>query len=224
MSSAPRRRRTAWPSPAVGTGPRTPPPPSPVVMRTTAGELLPFDIARCHGPSTDDDHLALEAVPGPVIDLGCGPGRLVLSLARRRVPALGVDSSPEAVALARSRGASVLLRDVFGPLPGEGRWETALLFDGNIGIGGDPSRLLHRCRSLLGRHGQLVVEVDPRERGMRRVVARLERDEFRTRSFPWAVVGRGAIAKIATTAGFSVAHIAETPSRRCFARLRVAST
>src|SRR5207247_1691171 len=81
----------------------------------------------------------LAAVDGPVIDLGCGPGRLVLSLARRRVPALGVDTSPSAVALARSRGAAALQRDLFGPLPGEGRWGTAPLFDGNVGIGGAPA-------------------------------------------------------------------------------------
>ena len=37
------------------------------------------------------------------------------------------------------RGATVLQRDIFGPLPGEGRWGTALLFDGNVGIGGDPA-------------------------------------------------------------------------------------
>ena len=40
------------------------------------------------------------------------------------------------------RGGAALRRDVFAPLPGEGRWYTALLADGNVGIGGDPVALL----------------------------------------------------------------------------------
>ena len=32
----------------------------------------------------------------------------------------------------------MLRRDLFAPLPGEGRWHHVLLADGNIGIGGDP--------------------------------------------------------------------------------------
>ena len=45
------------------------------------------------------------------------------------------------------RGVTGPARDVFDPLPGEGRWETALLADGNIGIGGDPVALLRRLRA-----------------------------------------------------------------------------
>ena len=51
---------------------------------------------------------------------------------------LGVDISRTAVARVRQAGASALHRSVFDPLPGQGRWGTALLADGNIGIGGLP--------------------------------------------------------------------------------------
>ena len=51
------------------------------------------------------------------------------------------------------------MRDVFGPLPGEGRWDTALLADGNIGIGGDPVALLARVRELLAPEGRVVVDL-----------------------------------------------------------------
>ena len=34
---------------------------------------------------------------------------------------------------------------MFEPLPGEGRWGTVLLLDGNVGIGGDPVALLERA-------------------------------------------------------------------------------
>lgn len=149
-----------------------------------------------------------------MIDLGCGPGRLVASLASRRVPVLGVDSSPSAIALARMRGAMVLQRDLFGPLPGEGRWATALLFDGNVGIGGDPTRLLTRCRQLTAGGGQVVAEVQPPGTGWRRLTAWFERDGERSQSFAWAVVGADAISEVAGPAGLEVAALGATPSGR----------
>ena len=91
------------------------------------------------------------------------------------------------------RGATVLQRDLFGPLPGEGRWATALLFDGNVGIGGDPARLLTRCRQLTADGGQVVAEVQPPGTSWRRLTAWFERDGERSESFAWAVVGADAL-------------------------------
>lgn len=192
---------------------------SPVVLRANTGEALELDLGRWHDPATDEEADLLDTVDGPVIDLGCGPGRLVVRLASQRVPALGVDSSPSAIALARMRGATVLQRDIFGPLPGEGRWGTALLFDGNVGIGGNPARLLRRCRQLTGGRGEVVAEVQPPGVGWRRLTAWFERDGRRSESFAWAVVGADAIAGLARNAGFEVAALAPTPSGRWFARL-----
>jgi len=107
------------------------------------------------------DGRLLHRCGGPTLDVGCGPGRLTAALLRQGVPALGIDVSPVAVALARRRGATALCRDVFAPLPGHGRWRHLLLADGNIGIGGDPVALLRRCRSLLARDGWLHAEVAP---------------------------------------------------------------
>ncbi len=190
-----------------------------VVFRTDEGEALDMDLGRWHDPATDEEQELLAGVDGPVIDLGCGPGRLVVSLASQRVPALGVDSSPSAIALARMRGATVLQRDLFGPLPGEGRWGTALLFDGNVGIGGNPTRLLRRCRQLIARTGDVLAEVQPPGTTWRRLTAWFERDGQRSESFAWAVVGADAIAGLARPAGLSVAALGPTPSGRWFARL-----
>ena len=195
----------------------------PVVLRTDTGGVLDLDLARWHDPATDEETVLLATLSGPVIDLGCGPGRLVVGLASRRIPALGVDSSPAAVALARARGATVLQRDVFGALPGEGRWATALLFDGNIGIGGDPARLLARCRQLIGARGLVVAEVQPPGDGCRRMTAWFERDGRRSEPFPWAVVGADAVADLARPSGLRVASLRETPSGRWFAHLRAAA-
>jgi SAM-dependent methyltransferase len=45
------------------------------------------------------------APPGPVADLGCGPGAHALALAQRGYDVVGVDGSPRMVEVARSRSA-----------------------------------------------------------------------------------------------------------------------
>ncbi len=211
-------RRPAHP----GAGPRRSHPSfvAPVVLRAHTGETLDLDLRRWHDAATAEEADLLATVDGPVIDLGCGPGRLVVSLASRRVSALGVDSSPSAIALARGRGATVLERDLFGPLPGEGRWATALLFDGNVGIGGDPARLLARCARLTAPSGEVVAEVQPPGTGWRRMTAWFEREGHRSEPFAWALVGADAVAGLAAAAGLGVSALRRTPSGRWFAHLR----
>jgi SAM-dependent methyltransferase len=70
------------------------------------------------------DQLAnVVAPPGPVADLGCGPGAHALALARRGYDVVGVDGSPRMVEVARARAASDRVdvafdvRDVGAPLP-----------------------------------------------------------------------------------------------------------
>ena len=107
------------------------------------------------------DLSALRRCEGPVLDIGCGPGRLVAELAARGHRALGIDVSEAAVAHTLRTGGSALRRSVFDPLPGEGRWGTVLLIDGNIGIGGDPRGLLLRTAELLAPGGLLIAETAP---------------------------------------------------------------
>ena len=137
-----------------------PPSPDRLRLRDVGGDVLPLDPARWHGPITAAEQQLLVRLTGPVLDVGCGPGRIVEGLASRGVVTLGVDPAPGAVSLARRRGCAVLQRSVFETLPGEGRWRTALLLDGNIGIGGDPVRLLRRCGALVHLSGCVVVEVE----------------------------------------------------------------
>jgi SAM-dependent methyltransferase len=62
------------------------------------------------------------APPGPVADLGCGPGAHSLALARRGYDVVGVDGSPRMVEVARARAerdgvdASFHVHDVTAPL------------------------------------------------------------------------------------------------------------
>lgn len=112
-------------------------------------------------PADRTERALVELVAAPVLDVGCGPGRHVVALAERGVPALGIDVCEHALDLARNQGASVLQRSVFDRVPAAGRWGSALLLDGNIGIGADPARLMRRVGTLLRPRGRLLVELDP---------------------------------------------------------------
>jgi SAM-dependent methyltransferase len=52
---------------------------------------------------TADEVANVVAPPGPVADLGCGPGAHALALARRGYDVVGVDGSPRMVEVARAR-------------------------------------------------------------------------------------------------------------------------
>ena len=54
---------------------------------------------------TSDELANVVAPPGPVADLGCGPGAHALALARRGYDVVGVDGSPRMVEVARARAA-----------------------------------------------------------------------------------------------------------------------
>lgn len=130
----------------------------PLFLRRTDGWLLPLEVERWCARADAVDLQLLAYCEGSVLDVGCGPGRLVAELAARGRPALGIDVSEAAVARTVRLGGQALHRSVFEPLPGEGRWGTALLVDGNIGIGGDPAALLHRTAQLLAPGGLLIAE------------------------------------------------------------------
>lgn len=175
----------------------------PLYLRRPDGWLLPLEVERwCAGPDAADDTV-LSRCSGPVLDVGCGPGRLVAALARLGHPALGVDVTPEAVARTVRAGGSALCRSVFDPLPGEGRWGTVLLIDGNIGIGGDPAALLRRAAELASPGGSLLVEVVAADVDERVEVFVDDGHGGRGASFRWARLGSRALCAAAGDAGWT---------------------
>ena len=171
-----------------------------VQLRLADGDTRRMTLEDWYGAATTGELRLLRTLRGPVLDLGCGPGRLVVALNELGTPALGVDASSNALRHAAARGVAALRRSVFDPLPGEGRWASVLLFDGNIGIGGDPTHLLRRVARLLAPDGRIVVEVEPTGDPARTMSARLERDGERTPWFPWAIVTAASIDAVAEPA------------------------
>ena len=174
------------------------------------GERIELPVARWHTDRPDPgDELLLGRCEGPTVDLGCGPGRLTAALTARGIVTLGVDSSPVAVRLTRQRGGVALRRDVFGRLPGEGRWQHVLLADGNIGIGGDPVALLRRTAALLTTGGTALIELAPPGTGLRRERVRVEGGGW----FSWAWLGVDALSRAAEAAGLRLGWTATTAGR-----------
>jgi SAM-dependent methyltransferase len=166
----------------------------------------------------DDEEQLLGRATGPVLDVGCGAGRHVVALRRRGVEAVGVEISERAVAIARERGAVVIEGSVFD-IPEREQWSTALLLDGNIGIGGDPERLLGRVAELLRPGGSVLVELEPPRAETRVLRLRLEGPSDVSDWIPWAWVGADAIEVLAATVGLRMDDLWST-RQRWFASLR----
>jgi SAM-dependent methyltransferase len=177
----------------------------PLAMLADDGDSIVLEVERYLAAVDAADASVLDRCRGPVLDVGCGPGRMVAALAERGIAALGVDIAPMAVELTRSRGVPVLLRDLFDRVPGEGRWPTALVIDGNVGIGGDVDRVLRRLDALLAADGRAVIETAPEPTTDRTLQVRFARGAVATGPrFAWSVIGADALAARAARIGFTV--------------------
>jgi SAM-dependent methyltransferase len=188
------------------------------VVRLRDGTVHPLALERWLAPADETDERILASVEGPVLDVGCGPGRHLHALAKRGVFALGVDLSPIAVDLARGRGGNAIVGSIFDELPGAGTWRSALLLDGNIGIGGVPERLLSRVGALLSDCGEVLVELGPPDTPSGATLARIETADEVSGWFPWARVAACDIDGPVGSAGLEIRE-RWSQEERWFARL-----
>lgn len=173
-----------------------------------------MDVSRWNDAADAADLGLLDGINGAVLDIGCGPGRMVRAAMHRGLTALGIDVSETAVEIARESGLMVLNRSVFERLPREGMWGAALLVDGNIGIGGDPSTLLERCAQLIAATGVIVVEVhsEPSRDHMYDGTI-VDISGHQSDAFPWAEIGETALVRRARHIGLRLDQSWETDGR-----------
>ena len=165
----------------------------------------PVELARFLAAADDADRTVLVRAEGAVLDIGCGPGRMVRAAIVAGHLSLGIDVAAAAVAHAHAPGLPVLHRSGFDAVPREGEWGTALLLDGNIGIGGDPTLLLARCAELVRPGGLVCVEAHPdprRDRGFRATL--IDHEGRASLPFPWYEIGLNGLRRRAQDAGLQV--------------------
>lgn len=185
----------------------------------THAAVSTMSVARWSADADATDRSLLASVVGPVLDVGCGPGRMVRAAMDLGMVAMGIDVSPTAVEIATEAGLTVILGSVFDAVPAEGSWQTVLLVDGNIGIGGDVDAMLVRCLELLTPSGEIVVETNPDAGADRTFTGRLvDTLGHESASFPWAEIGHGALVSRAALLGL-VERQSWTLDGRTFCRL-----
>jgi SAM-dependent methyltransferase len=175
----------------------------PLFLRRVDGGYLSLQVDRWCARADHADISVLRRCKGAVLDVGCGPGRLVAALNSLGHLALGIDISHAAVVRTEDSGGAALCRSVFERLPGEGLWRSALLMDGNIGIGGDPTALLDRIAAVVVPRGSLLFVETAADDIDERLQARFEdADGHVGTPFPWARVGVPALRRSAVAAGW----------------------
>ena len=176
------------------------------ILVSDCGLIIALHLDRYLDKPSRSERRFLKRLSGPVLDIGCGPGRAAAYLRDRDVPALGLDISAHLVDLARTNGALCVHQSVFDPVPFEGRWHEVLLLDGNIGIGGDPGKMLERLRQIVRPHGRALIEVNP-DGPTRNVVVREHVGDQIGEPFDWAVVSMAGFDELIAGSGWRCEHV-----------------
>jgi len=98
---------------------------------------------------------------GNVLDIGCGRGEFLELMREAGVPARGIDSSPESIALCREKGLQAEVADLFDYLRGLGEGELEGIFCAQVVEHLPPERLPEMIRlaaSRLERNGVIAIE------------------------------------------------------------------
>jgi SAM-dependent methyltransferase len=119
-----------------------------------------------YGEWRESEKSALSHCYGRVADVGCGAGRIALYLQERGHSVVGIDNSPGAIEVCRSRGVRELLNIPFTQVDSRaGRIDSFVLFGNNFGLFGSLERarwLLRRLKSLSSSSALIIAQTtDP---------------------------------------------------------------
>jgi SAM-dependent methyltransferase len=175
------------------------------------------------------ERAAMRLARGRVLDVGCGAGRVALELQERGYEVVGIDISPLALEVARSRGAKdVRELPVTRVGPSLGRFDTFVMFGVNFGLMGSGRRapwLLRRFRPLANEGARILAEsVNPystenpdhlayhernRQRGRMagQLRIRIRHGRYRTPWFDYLLVSPEEMAELANGTGWELTRV-----------------
>jgi SAM-dependent methyltransferase len=181
---------------------------------------------------------ALSHCQGRVVDVGCGAGRIALYLQEKGHSVVGIDNSPGAIEVCRSRGVKELLDIPFTQIDSRvGEIDSFVLFGNNFGLFGSLGRarwLLRRLKSLSSSNALIIAHTtDPyctqnqdhlayheRNRKRGRLGGQLRiRIRYRKIIGPWMdylLVSKQELEHIVKGTGWAVQQYIDTDSARYF--------
>jgi cyclopropane fatty-acyl-phospholipid synthase-like methyltransferase len=111
---------------------------------------------------------AISYARGRSLDIGCGPGRVLMHLQKNGVDAMGVDTSPLAVKICKERGLkNVRQMSIMDLSPAMGSFDTIVMFGNNFGLLGGFNQartLLKRFYKMTSSDGRIIAQtLDPYE-------------------------------------------------------------
>lgn len=175
----------------------------------------------------------LTAARGPILDVGSGPGRMMLWAQEAGHRVVGIEASPRTVRVAMERGAHDVRLGRWQDLdtllePGERDFACVLLMGHNPGLAGDLEGF-EQLLSLL--HGVTAPEAallltsidflstsDPKHLALQRALGasgrypgafriRVEFEGCRGSYFPWLLVAPGDLARVARATGWRIERL-----------------
>ena len=175
-----------------------------LIARAEGGRARTLPIACWLGAPTMADESCCGMRSGRSSMLAAGPAVTCSRLRDAACPPSASTSRRRRCESRRARGAAAIEGSIFERVRGAGTWGSALLLDGNVGIGGDPVALLRRIGALLAPGGRILVELARPGAASGRRRMRLELAAAASPWFDWATVSAADVAVLAGASGLDV--------------------
>jgi SAM-dependent methyltransferase len=195
------------------------------------GSALPYFMDYENWPAHERE--AIQRARGPVLDIGCGAGRVALYLQGRGHRVLAIDNSPLAVRVAKARGVRTTRVSSIDQIPSlRGTFRTIVLYGNNFGLFGGlkkARRLLAAMRGITAPDALIIASTaNPyttceavhlayhqrnRERGRMagQIRLRIRYAQFRGRWFDYLFASQDEVRSIVERTGWAVSEMVGSP-------------